>query len=203
MSDPIPRAQPPPQRAEHPDRWWRWRNNPLRRRNDLFQAWVGLLLAVAVGVATPLTGWAVGASVHGSLSATAEQQARTGRHLTAVLVHDAPRHPEPGSAEARETRYPAEVAYTAPDGTGRTATADVVPGLAAGAGVRVWVDGDGDIADPPAGPEDIRYRAIGWGSAAGCTVLATGKLAYAVTAHLLDRRRSAAWSDAWHRAADR
>ncbi len=83
-------------------------------------------------ITAPLAAWAVGTTVHGTLTAAAYEQARTGRHTTAVLLKDAPRHPEPGSAEARETQYPAKVRYTAPEGTPRTATTGVDPGLPAG-----------------------------------------------------------------------
>ncbi|GAA3863716.1 Rv1733c family protein [Streptomyces sedi] len=198
MSEPIPRAQPPPA-----DRWWRWRRNPLRRRADLVQAWVGLLLASTVAVAAPLVAWTVGFSVHEALTAAARREAGEGRHLEAALVADAPRHPEPGSAEARETRYPAEVRYTAPDGTVRTGTAEVPPGLAAGARTRIWVNGEGHVAEPPMTEDAIRYRAVGWGAAGGGAVAVTGRGAYAATACLLDRRRAAAWDEAWRRASAR
>ncbi|MEU1852432.1 hypothetical protein ABZ499_24955 [Streptomyces sp. NPDC019990] len=200
MPDPIPRAQPPPIRAV---RWWRWRRNPLRRRSDLLRAWIGLVLAVAVAITAPLAAWAVGTTVHDTLTAAAREQARAGRHTTAALLDDAPGHPEPGSAESRETRYPVKVGYTAPDGTARTATTDVDPGLPAGHRVRVWTNAEGTLAKPPMPPGDIRNRTVGAGALAAITVLFTGTSAYRLTARVLDQRRMRAWEAEWQRTARR
>ena len=66
---------------------WRWRNNPIRRRDDVFEAW--LLLAVWVLIAAG--GTAIGVvAAHAADQVFAQQRAeRTpGR---AVLLDDAPR----------------------------------------------------------------------------------------------------------------
>jgi hypothetical protein len=200
VTDPIPRAQPPPVRTV---RWWRWRRNPLRRPSDLFQAWIGLILAITVAITAPLAAWAVGTAVQDRLTATGSEQARTGRRTTAVLLKDAPRHPEPGSAEARETQYPAKVRYTAPDGTTRTATTDVDPSLPAGHRVPVWTNAEGKLTKPPMPPDEIRNRAVGSGALTAITVLVTGTLAYRLTARVLDQRRMRAWEAAWQQTARR
>ncbi|GAB2895247.1 hypothetical protein GCM10027074_73690 [Streptomyces deserti] len=200
MPDPIPRAQPPPTR---PVLWWRWRRNPLRRPSDLFEAWIGLILAITVVITAPLAAWAVGTTVHDALTATASEQARTGRHTTAVLLSDAPGHPEPGSAEARETQYPVKVRYTAPDGTARTATTDVEPGLPAGHRVRVWTNAEGTLTEPPTPPDEIRNRSVGVGALTAITVLTAAALAYRLTARALDHRRMRAWETEWRQTARR
>ncbi|WP_258198748.1 hypothetical protein [Streptomyces sp. A244] len=200
MPDPIPRAQPPPLRTI---RWWRWRRNPLRRPSDLLWAWIGLILAVTVAITAPLAGWALGATVHDRLTVAANEQARTGRHTAAVLLMDAPAHPEPGSAEARETQYPAKVRYTAPDGTVRIATTDVDPGLPTGHRVRVWTNAEGQLTDPPMPPDEIRKRAVGSGALTSITVIAIGTLTYRLTARVLDQRRMRAWEAAWQQTARR
>lgn len=200
MYDPIPRAQPPPVDT---DRWWLWRRNPLRRPSDLLQAWIGLVLAVTVGITAPVAAWAVGTIVHDRFTAVAREQARTRHHITAVLVADVVRHPEPGSAEAREAQYPAEVRYTAPDGRPRTATTDVTPGLLAGNRVRVWSSAEGTLTEPPMQPEEIRNRAVGSGIVATLMVIVAGALAYRLTARVLDQRRMRSWEAAWQQAACR
>ncbi|MEU6916225.1 Rv1733c family protein [Streptomyces olindensis] len=200
MSDPIPRAQPPPIRAVP---WWRWRRNPLRRPSDLLQAWIGLVLALTVASTAPPAAWAVGTAVHDTLTAAVKEQARAGRHTTAVLLDDAPRHPEPGSAEAGETRYPVKVRYTAPDGTARTATTDVDPGLPAGHRVRVWTNAEGTLTEPPMRPDEIRDRALGAGALTAIGVLITGTFVHRLTARVLDRRRMRAWETAWQQTARR
>ncbi|MDQ1014278.1 Rv1733c family protein [Streptomyces afghaniensis] len=200
MPDPIPRAQPPPIRTVS---WWRWRRNPLRRPSDLLQAWIGLILAITVAITAPLTAWAVGTTVHDTLTAAAKEQARAGRHTTAALLDDAPGHPEPRSAEARETQYPVKVRYTAPDGTARTATTDVDPGLPAGHRVRVWTNAEGTLTNPPMPPDQIRNRAVGGGALTAITVLITGTLAYRLCARVLDQRRMRAWETEWRQTARR
>ncbi|MFE0452431.1 hypothetical protein ACFW2D_14245 [Streptomyces sp. NPDC058914] len=200
MPDPIPRAQPPPIRTV---RWWRWRRNQLRRPSDLLQAWTGLILAMTVAITAPLAAWAAGTTVHDTLTAAASEQARTGRHTTAVLLNDAQGHPEPGSAEARETQYPVMVRYTAPDGTVRAATTDVDPGLPAGHRVRVWTDAEGTLTKPPMSPDEIRDRAVGAGALTAITVLITGTFAYRLTARALDQRRLRAWEAEWQQTARR
>lgn len=200
MFDPLPRAQPPPVRTL---RGWRWRASPLRRPSDVFQAWLGLGLALAVLVSAPLAAWAAGARVHHKLTTTADEQTRTGRHTTAELLHDAPRHPEPGSAEAQETRYPAQVRYRAPDGTTRTATAEVEPGLTAGSRVRLWTDVSGAPADPPLTADGIRNRVLASGAVTAVMVPASGLAVHRLTTRFLDHRRLRAWEAEWRETAPR
>ncbi|MET9773673.1 hypothetical protein ABZ023_05300 [Streptomyces sp. NPDC006367] len=200
MAGETPQAQRPPDRAprRHPHLLlWRWRSNALRRRTDRAQAWVscGLLLTVLLAAPTVLV--MVGDSAYRHYRQTAAHQERTRDHVPAVLVHDAPRHPEPGSEEARRTRYPAEVRFTGPDGTPRTGKAEVEPGLSAGSTVLVWVDRTGAITGPPLGAEEIRSRSLGWAILAFLGVVLAGLAAHAVTALVLHRRNLAAWDRAW------
>ncbi len=105
---PMPGRTPPSPPPQELPRvmFWRLRRDPLRRRSDLAQAWIGLGLALAVSAGTPLAMFLVGDAAHRHYARNAQHQAATRHHTTAVLVEDAPRHPEPGSAEARKTRYP-------------------------------------------------------------------------------------------------
>ncbi|MEU2879838.1 hypothetical protein ABZ651_27070, partial [Streptomyces sp. NPDC007070] len=119
----IPEPQPPPPEGRHrpDDRYpardvpdlprvtlWRLRRNPLRRRTDLLQAWLALGLFLTALAAAPTAMFLVGDAAYSHYRETADAQARTRRPTTAVLLHPAPRHPEPGSPEARRTRYPVE-----------------------------------------------------------------------------------------------
>ncbi|CAM5690046.1 ABC transporter permease OS=Streptomyces griseorubiginosus OX=67304 GN=AQJ54_34365 PE=4 SV=1 [Streptomyces griseorubiginosus] len=137
----MARATPPEPAPEELPRvlLWRWRRNPLRRATDLAQAWIGLGLFLAVLAALPVAMIMVGDTAHAHWTTTARHQMATRHDLPAVLVHDAPRHPEPGSDEAEKALYPATVRFTDPRGHTRTAETDVEPGLTAGSTVRVWV----------------------------------------------------------------
>ncbi|MEU2159971.1 hypothetical protein [Streptomyces sp. NPDC019208] len=164
MAGSIPQAQPPPAGRRLP--LWRWRRNPLRRTTDLLQGWIGLCLVLAVVATAPAAMRAAGGTAHRHYERIAHEQARVRHHIPAVLVHDVPRHPEPGSAEARETLYPAQVRFTDPEGNPRTAETDVAPGLPAHSTVQIWTDADGTLADPPLAPGRIRSHSMGWAALA-------------------------------------
>nr|WP_244218138.1 hypothetical protein [Streptomyces corchorusii] len=181
----------------------RLRRNPLCRRTDLVQAWTGLGLLLAALAATPAAMVLVGDAAHRHYARTARHQAATRHHTTAILLQDARRHPEPGSAEARKTRYPAEVRFTDAHGHTRTATAEVQPALTKGSAVRVWVGADGTITDPPLSPGEVRSRAMGSAIIAALGVHATAAAAHAAACRVIQRRNLAAWDTAWARTAPR
>ncbi|MFI9601652.1 hypothetical protein ACIHCX_17610 [Streptomyces sp. NPDC052043] len=212
MAGGIPRAQPPPEGLfpdeplpdELPSRvLWRLRRNPLRRPSDLLQAWIGLGVLLAVLAATPVAVFLVGDTALRHYERAAEHQDRTRRQTTAVLLHDAPRHPEPGSAEERNTRYPVPVRFTDPGGLARTARTHVEPGLPAGSSVDVWADTDGRLTEPPLTSAQVRGHSTGWAALAALTVPVAGAGAYGAACLLLRRRNLAAWDSAWARTAPR
>ncbi|MHC5702397.1 Rv1733c family protein [Streptomyces tirandamycinicus] len=95
-----PPAQPPPEELPRVP-LWQWRRNPLRRRSDLAQAWIALGRILAVLATTPAAMFLVGDGAHRHFQQTARHEASTRHETPAVLVHNAPRHPEPGSDEAK------------------------------------------------------------------------------------------------------
>ncbi|MBV1939145.1 hypothetical protein KUF83_21665 [Streptomyces sp. BV286] len=200
MDREIPPAQPPPAELPHV-LLWRWRRNPLRRRTDLVQAWIALGLFLAVLAATPAAMILVGDTAYRHYRETARQQTATREYIPAVLVHDAPRHPEPGSDEAKKTRYPVTVRFTDSQGHTRTAQADVEPALTAGSTVRVWVDGEGRITGPPLTAEQVRTRAMSCAVLTAMTVPLLGAAAYAYANRRLERHNFAQWDAAWAQTA--
>lgn len=203
----IPPAQPPPDPPHHglvhPLSLWRWRHNPLYRCTDRLQGWTALVLLLLVPVLGVGAAFVIGDAAHRHYLADAEHRRQTLRLTTAVLVHDAPDHPEPGSAEARENRYPAPVRFTDRDGRTRTAEAEVLPGLRAGSSVEVWVDADGRIAEPPLNAERIRSRTMGWALVAFLTVTFAGGVVYRGVTVVLRRRNLAEWDTEWAKTAKR
>ncbi|MGX1543182.1 Rv1733c family protein [Streptomyces adustus] len=182
---------------------WRLRRNPLRRRADLVQAWIALGLFLAVTAATPAAMFLVGDAAYRHHRQTARDEAAVRQHTPAVLLHDVPRHPEPGSPEAKITRYPGTVRFTDPHGHSRTATTDVEPALRAGSEVRVWVSDEGKITEPPLSTEQIRNRTMGAAMVAALTVPVIGVAVYGWAARRLERRNLAGWDIAWARTAPR
>ncbi|MFG1665885.1 hypothetical protein [Streptomyces sp. Y7] len=200
MSGAIPPAQPPPDPPHpwvHPLSLWQWRHNPLRRSTDRLQGWIALALLLLVPFLGMVAMFTIGDAAYRHYVTTAANQRQT-RHLTTgVLTHDAPRHPEPGSAEARKTRYPATVRFTDQQGRTRTARTDVLPGLSVNSEVDVWVDADGSLTEPPLAAEQIRSRTMGWAILAFLAVAMAGGAVYGTAAHVLHRRNMTEWESQW------
>ncbi|WP_326756177.1 hypothetical protein OH738_04745 [Streptomyces hirsutus] len=206
MEDTIPPAQPPPGPRLGPPRSlrpWHRRPNPLRRPTDRFQARIGLGLLLAVLVVAPVAGVVVEELAHRHYTDTARHQALTRHETSATLTEDVPRHPEPGSDEAKLARYPAEVRLTTPDGRTATTRAEVPPGLSAGGQVRVWVTADGEATEPPLTREQIRSRSMGCALLAAVGTVLAGAAAHAVICHVVRRRNLTAWERAWAETAPR
>ncbi|MFE4084085.1 hypothetical protein [Streptomyces sp. YIM B13502] len=202
MAGTVPPAQPPPGPPPRP-LFWRWRPNPLRRRTDTVRAWLGLTVLLAVLAVVPVAAALVGDAAHRHYRDVARDQQQT-RHLTdAILVHDAPRHPEPGSDEEKKTRYPVEVRVVTREGRTRTTRAEVHPGLTADSTVRIWIDTAGEATDAPLTGKEVRSRAAGWALLAAIGVALAGAAVHAVSGLVLHRRNLARWDAAWAETAPR
>ncbi|WP_431990762.1 Rv1733c family protein [Streptomyces albogriseolus] len=202
MAGTVPPAQPPPGPPPRP-LFWRWRPNPLRRRTDTVRAWLGLTVLLAVLAAAPVAAALVGDAAHRHYRDVARHQQQT-RHLTdAILVHDAPRHPEPGSDEEKKTRYPVDVRVVTREGRTRTTRAEVHPGLTADSTVRIWIDTAGEATDAPLTGKEVRSRAAGWALLAAIGVALAGAAVHAVSGLVLHRRNLARWDAAWAETAPR
>ncbi|WP_225101709.1 hypothetical protein [Streptomyces sp. CoH27] len=173
-------------------RLWRWRSNPLRRREDLVEAWIILAIWVMA---------VVGGAVTGVLTARAAgevfAQQRAHQHaVRAVLLADAPH----GASAAWTTDglVPAQVRWTAPDGTSRTGSTLVDSGLRVGSRVAAWQDDHGRLAlSKPTDPAEGAVEAALFGAAAGLAVAAPVYGAGALGRVWLDRRRLARWDREW------
>ena len=195
--------EPPPAEELPQVLLWRWRRNPLRRGTDLAQAWIGLGLFLAVLGALPMAMILVGDTAHAHWTKTARQQTATRHETPAVLLQDAPRHPEPGSDEAKKALYPATVRFTDPQGHTRTAETDVEPALTAGSTVRVWVTAGGELTDAPLTTDQVRDRAMGCAVLTAMAVGLLGATAYAYVDRRFERHNLAQWDAAWARTAPR
>ncbi|MET9450531.1 Rv1733c family protein [Streptomyces cinerochromogenes] len=167
-------------------RLWRWRSNPLRRHEDVVEAWVVLTVWVIVALAGTFAALVTARSAEHEF---AEQRAH--RHaVRAVLLADTPRDTD---GRARGT-----VRWTAPDGTLRSGQTLVDGGLKAGAPVTVWQDGQGRLAlSQPTGRTQGHVEASLFGAAAALAVAAPVFGAGAFARARLDRRRMARWDQEW------
>ncbi|GAT80252.1 conserved hypothetical protein [Streptomyces sp. F-3] len=169
-------------------RLWRWRSNPLRRREDVVEAWIVLVMLVVAVLGGALVGTVVTRAVDQDLA-----QQRADRHpVQAVLLTDTPSSTPGGSV-----RPTAKVRWTAPDGTVQTGQAPVDEGLRAGTTITVWQDDRGVLVPSPPDPVEARVEAVLLGCGATLVFVA---LVYAVTSlarRRLDRRRYDRWAAEW------
>ncbi|MFE2264016.1 Rv1733c family protein [Streptomyces griseosporeus] len=170
---------------------WRWRGNPLRRTEDVLEAWVVLAVWVVVAVGGTLVGVLAG---HAADEAFARQRAE--RHaVRAVLVTGS--SPIPAGDSAVDDRAAARVRWTAPDGTAHTGSALVDTGLKAGSRVVVWVDDRGALTGEPPDRTAATVEAVLFGGAAALGLAAPVVGAGALLRWRLDRRRIDAWGREW------
>ncbi|CAM5711189.1 Rv1733c family protein [Streptomyces canus] len=171
--------------------FWRWRNNPLRRREDIAEAWIMLALWALV---------AVGGTAVGLVTAHATDETlarlRTDRHSThAVLLTDTSKHDS--SVRSWDDKVSATVRWTTPDGSARTGHTLVDTGLRAGTRVVVWQDGHGAPATAPPSAGEAAVEAGALGTAAGLALAGVGLGVGAVVRWRLDRQRIDSWGREW------
>ncbi|MFK0110022.1 hypothetical protein [Streptomyces sp. NPDC091217] len=168
-------------------RLWRWRDNPLRRHDDIVEAWI--VLAVWAFIA-------VGGTIAGVVTALAAdqvfaQQRAERRPVQAVLLTDVAE--STGTGGVADDRRMATVRWTAPDGSSRTGLTRVD----AGTSVVAWEDGRGRlVAEPPsATAAGVEAGVLGAAAVAALAGAALG--AGAVARWRLDERRMALWGREW------
>ncbi|MEL3944342.1 MULTISPECIES: Rv1733c family protein [Streptomyces] len=177
--------------------WWGLRRSPLRRRSDVIEAWAVLVVGVMLFLGAPAAGVVAGALAHRDGVAAARAE-RTDRHrVPAVLTENAP--PVVPAADGTVPRYQVSAQWTASDGTRRTGDALAPAGSRRGEHVAVWLDARGRVAEEPVDAGDVLLRVLGASSAAAAgTALAALISLHSVRA-VLNKRRMAAWDDAWQK----
>ncbi|MFD8154890.1 hypothetical protein ACFV28_29620 [Streptomyces sp. NPDC059720] len=172
---------------------WRWRRNPLRRREDVWEAWILLGACVLVALFGPL---AAVLSARATVDSLAQRRAE--RHpVTATLLRDAPRTAwgDGGTVE----RVFASVRWISADGTSRTGRAQVEAGHKAGERVVVWLDRSDRPTLAPQSPGEADVEAAFLGAASFAAVAATAAAGVRGARVVLDRRRGRAWEAEWRR----
>lgn len=175
-------------RARRTKKWlWRWRSNPLRRRDDILEAWVVL----AVWALIAIGGTLAGALTAGAADDVFAQQRAERTPVRAVLLSDTPR------TGAKSYRALAKVRWTAPDGSVHTDKALVNYGQKAGSKIVVWTDEQGDLNTAPPSRTEASVEAGLLGAAAALAVSGVVVGAGGATRWLLDRRRISRWGRDW------
>jgi len=172
---------------------WRWRRNPLKRRSDVAETWIGLAAAVVLTLTAPV----VGVAVAGIAESSALSQAKGLHRGTAVLVQDASAAASTFSEGVNDVHARAIVRWTTSGGSTRSGSASVPTGSKAGSHATVWLDGADRIQPEPPTAAQARVQGIVCGTAAavGAAVVVMGML-WAARVRL-DRRRWTQWDRAW------
>ncbi|GGZ20468.1 Rv1733c family protein [Streptomyces poonensis] len=171
---------------------WRWRRNPLKRRSDVAEAWIGVATAVLLLLTVP----AVGVAMAGVGERSALDQAQGLHRAAARLVEDAPAPPSRFAGSA-DDHVRAIVRWTTPEGSPRTGEALVASGSKAGASTTVWLDDAGRLHPAPPTPAQARSQGAALGAAAGagvCVLVVGGWWSGRVR---LEVRRGTQWDRAW------
>ncbi|MEV0224867.1 hypothetical protein [Streptomyces sp. NPDC050704] len=179
-------------------RGWRWRHNPLRRRSDVVEAWIALIVAVLLCVGAPLAGLAAGWWAYDGARTTAAEQRAERHRVRAVVTEHAPAA-MPTTHGGKEPTHRVTVRWTEPGDGPRTDEARVPAGTRAGERTSVWLDDRGRIVPAPADATTIWQYAM---AAGACTT--GGFAAVVLVVHLVVRRvavhrRLAEWEREWAR----
>ena len=180
--------------TEKRTRLWQWRSNPLRRRDDIVEAWIVLAVWTVVALGGTLVGAVTARAADESFA-----QLRADRHAVRAVLVESTVRAVATTEGARDDSVRAKVRWTAPDGSPHTGRALVDSGRRAGSTVVIWFDGkERLVAQPPTAAEASAQAALLGASAA----LALGGLVYAagrVARRRLDHRRVDAWDRDWDR----
>lgn len=183
---------------------WRWRDNPLRRRSDLVEAWVALVALLLILVAAPLVGSLVGRVTQSVLQQSVREQRATRHPVTATVVRKldlSPLEADPETSSARELRSRVIADWTAPDGTAHHAT--TVAALRSprpGDHFRIWTDTQGRLVARPLDSATATAHAVLAGFGAALLTAGAVEGTRRVIVWRMVRRRYARWDQAWDRA---
>ncbi|ELP66458.1 hypothetical protein ACKI1I_15680 [Streptomyces turgidiscabies] len=178
-------------------RFWRWRSNPLRRHDDIIEAWIVLAVWAVIAIGGAVAGLV---TAHAADEVFAAQRAER-RSVRAVLLTDVP--PAVSTLRGANGRSMATVRWTAPDGSTRTGEILVKSGLTAGSELAVWQDSQGELTTEPISPTDAAVEAGFLGAAAALALAGIACGTGALARWRLDQRRINRWDQEWDQVGPR
>ncbi|MCD9876353.1 Rv1733c family protein [Streptomyces guryensis] len=141
-----------PHQEQHPAKG----GNPLRRTSDRVEAWCSRLLLLLLALGLPLASVTVGLAAYDSTMRTVQAQSAQRHQITARVTSA----PEAAPGSVAHNKQTAHVSWTGKGGRQRTGTAQVPLDKTAGSTVRIWVDREGTVQDPPMSASNA--TATGW-----------------------------------------
>ncbi|MFJ3670839.1 hypothetical protein ACIPSE_30705 [Streptomyces sp. NPDC090106] len=179
-------------------RGWRRRENPLRRRSDVVEAWTALAVVALLLVLAPLVGTLTACWAHTEAQRAAAAQ-RADRHsvraeVVGPIPETLPTVQGNGPRTVRTT-----VAWTEPGQARRTADARVPAGSHPGDMVEVWFDDRGrNVQEPPSGVA-VWQHTLTIGVCAGAGTVGVILLGRLLVRQVSLRHRLAEWEEEWAR----
>jgi hypothetical protein len=179
---------------------WRWRRNPLRRRTDLVEAWLGVLTAVLFCLA-PVVGWWAGQSVDRTLQGVVRAQRAARTLVTATVVPaGAPSTAASKAAAVDDGRRGDILRWTGPDGSAHSKKVSADLEVWRSSGVRLWTDRHGELVPAPLDGATAATHAVLAGIAVGAATGGMVLIFRSVLVWRLTIRRMAFWEREWARA---
>ena len=169
--------------------------NPLRRRSDVFEAWLVPIAIVTFLALCPLVLSLTGSWMRVA-NANESRAQQSWHHVQAHLLQ-----PVPGPEQAQHGTNTwvvwAPATWTDSAGVRHKDEVPAAGGSRAGSVVTVWLDRTGKVHMPPLTPGEKGSRVLE-ARAGGLFVLALSlAIMLALVRRLLDRRRLARWESAW------
>ncbi|MFD9394034.1 hypothetical protein ACFWBB_25835 [Streptomyces sp. NPDC060000] len=178
------------------------RNNPLRRRSDVVEAWTALAVAALLLVAVPLAGVFAGRWAHAD-ARTVASQLRAERHRVRAEVVGHPPATMPSVEGGRQQTVRVAVRWTPSGEHARTAVARVPEGTRAGDMVDVWFDAHGRSVTPPPNDTMVWQHTLTLGTCAAGGTAAVVLLGHSVVRRTAMRHRLDEWEREWARTEPR
>jgi hypothetical protein len=195
---------------------WQWRRNPLRRRTDVVEAWLGLVTLVLL-CALPLLGWWAGSSVDRALQQVVRVQHAERTLVTATVtpagdVKDADAagksagkpsaataSTNPGVPAAEKVRHGDVLTWTGPDHRRHTASVSSDLQVWHGGRVQLWTDRHGAIVPAPLDRATAATHAVLAGFAASAAAAGVLLISRQILLWRLMLRRMDSWEREWAR----
>ncbi|MEU1198632.1 hypothetical protein ABZ446_20630 [Streptomyces sp. NPDC005813] len=167
--------------------------SPMKRSSDRVEAWSSGLIVAALAIGLPMASLGVGLASYRSAMRVVETQSAERHQVTARVTSTS----ETSAGSATDRNQNAWVGWTDRNAQQRTGVASVPWDKTVGETVRIWVDREGAVQDPPLSANNA--RATGWlmGGVTAVGMIALAVAARKCTRRALDRRRYAQWDAEW------
>jgi hypothetical protein len=188
---------------------WRWRRNPLRRRSDVVEGWLGLL-TVLLFCTVPVIGWWAGQSVDRTLQRVVRTQRAERTLVTAIVQPAKTGKTASASAGSSSSSSSAEAGsdtpghgdtlrWTAPDHSVHTATVSSDLEVWHQHKIMVWTDHKGTLVPAPLDSVTATTHSVLAGIAAASAAGGALLISRQVLLWRLMLRRMASWEREWAR----